>query len=48
MTETPVYAGLFVEGLKAAGVGLVTALPDSLLKSVYQLCAEDPDLRYIR
>ena len=44
---TPVYAGIFIEGLKEAGVELVTALPESLLKSVYQLCAEDPDIRYI-
>jgi len=44
---TPDYARTFVDGLKEAGVGLVTALPESLLKSVYRLCAEDPDIRYI-
>jgi len=43
----PEYARIFVDGLKEAGVGLVTALPESLLKSVYRLCAEDPDIRYI-
>ncbi len=44
---TPEYARIFVDGLKEAGVGLVTALPESLLRSVYRLCAEDPDIRYI-
>ena len=44
---TPDYARTFIDGLKEAGVGLVTALPESLLKSVYRLCAEDPDIRYI-
>ena len=44
---TPVYARTFIEGLKEAGVELVTALPESLLKSVYKLCAEDPYIRYI-
>ena len=43
----PAYATLFVEGLKETGVGLVTAMPESLLKSLYRLCAEDPDIRYI-
>ena len=47
LEETPVYARTFIDGLKEAGVELVTALPESLLKSVYQLCAEDPDIRYI-
>ncbi len=44
---TPDYARTFIDGLKEAGVGLVTALPESLLKSVYRMCAEDPDIRYI-
>ncbi len=45
--EPPEYAGIFVEGLKEAGIGVVTALPESLLKSVYRLCATDPEIRYI-
>jgi len=44
---TPEYARVFVEGIKEAGVGLVTALPESLLKSVYRLCDRDPEIRYI-
>jgi hypothetical protein len=32
--ETPGYARIFVDRLKEAGVGLVTALPESLLESV--------------
>ncbi len=45
--EPPEYARIFVEGLKEAGIGVVTALPESLLKSVYRLCATDPEIRYI-
>ena len=36
-TDAPEYARLFMEGLREADVSLVTALPESLLKSVYQL-----------
>lgn len=45
--QTPEYARLFMEGLKEAGVSVVTALPESLLKSVYQLCDVDNEIRYI-
>jgi sulfopyruvate decarboxylase subunit alpha len=41
------YAGLFLEGLREAGVSIVAALPDSKLASVYRLCAADPAIRYI-
>jgi len=43
----PEYARLFMEGLKEAGVSVVTALPESLLKTVYQLCSVDNEIRYI-
>jgi len=45
--DPPEYARIFVDGLKEVGIGVVTALPDSLLKSAYRLCAADPDIRYI-
>lgn len=41
------YAELFMEGLHAAGVSLVAALPDSKLASIYRLCAADPAIRYV-
>ena len=44
----PEYARLFVEGLKEADVSIVTALPESLLASVYRLCASDNAIRYIQ
>lgn len=47
-TETPECARLFMDGLKEAGVSIVTALPESLLKSVYRLCREDNSIRYIQ
>ena len=40
-------AKLVLEGLKAAHVRTVVALPDTLLKGVYVAAAQDPDLRYI-
>ncbi|MBI4321641.1 MAG: sulfopyruvate decarboxylase [Chloroflexi bacterium] len=46
--EVPRYAQLMLEGLKEAGVSVVTALPDGLLRSFYRVAAEDPDIRYIR
>ena len=45
--DAPEYARLFMEGLKEANVSLVTALPESLLKSVYQMCSVDNEIRYI-
>jgi sulfopyruvate decarboxylase subunit alpha len=45
--DTPEYARLFIEGLHEANVSIVTALPESLLKTVYKLLAKDPKLRYI-
>ena len=43
----PEYARLFVEALKEAGVGVVAALPESLLASVYRLCERDNAIRYV-
>jgi sulfopyruvate decarboxylase subunit alpha len=45
--RVPAYVIEFTEGLKEAGVSVVTALPESLLKSVYGHLAADPDIRYI-
>jgi sulfopyruvate decarboxylase subunit alpha len=45
--QAPEYAQLIVEGLKEAGVSIVTALPESLLKSVYRMLDEDPSIRYV-
>jgi sulfopyruvate decarboxylase subunit alpha len=45
--EVQQYARLFMQGLKEAGVSLVAALPDSLLKSIYRECARDNAIRYI-
>ena len=41
------YAELFMQGLHAAGVSIVAAVPDSKLASVFRLCAADPAIRYI-
>src|SRR4051812_21236272 len=41
------FAKLVVAGLKQARVRVVAALPDSLLKGVYDALAKDPDFRYI-
>ncbi len=46
--DVPEYARLFMEGLKEAGVGVVAALPESLLKSVFRLCADDNAIRYVQ
>ena len=46
--DVPEYARLFVEGLKEAGVGVVAALPESLLKTVFRLCAEDNAIHYVQ
>ena len=43
----PRLAGLVLEGLKRAHVRVVVALPDTLLKGVYEAAAKDPELRYI-
>jgi sulfopyruvate decarboxylase subunit alpha len=37
-----------ISGLKAAGVGVVCYLPDSLLKELYPALDADPDIRTIR
>ena len=43
----PAYARLFMQGLHESEVSLVAALPESLLKSVYQQCELDEDIRYV-
>jgi sulfopyruvate decarboxylase subunit alpha len=43
----PHLARLVMEGLKRAQVRVVSALPDTLLKGVYEACAADPEIRYI-
>ena len=45
--ETPVYARAFMAGIKAAGVEIVTDLPESLLKHVYGNCEHDNAITYI-
>ena len=45
--DVPEYARLFVEGLHDAGVSLVAALPESLLKSIYRECELDPKIQYV-
>jgi sulfopyruvate decarboxylase subunit alpha len=44
----PRYAELLIEGLHEAGVTIVTALPESLLRGFYQAVAEEPGIRYVR
>lgn len=44
---TPEYARVFMEALKEAEVDVVTALPESLLATVYRLCDSDNAIRYI-
>lgn len=43
----PRVASLVMQGLKQAGVQVMTSLPDTLLKGVYAAAAKDPDMRYI-
>ena len=43
----PHLAALVMQGLKNAKVRVVAALPDSLLKGVYNAAAKDPEMRYI-
>lgn len=43
----PHLVQLVLEGLKQARVRVVTALPDTLLKGVYEAAAKVPELRYI-
>lgn len=45
--EVPAYARLFMDGLHEAGVSLVAALPESLLKSIYVECQRDSDIQYV-
>ena len=42
------YSRLILEGLKEAGVTIVTALPESLLGDFYRSVETDPDIRYIK
>jgi len=43
----PHLAKLVMQGLKKANVRVVCALPDTLLKGVYEAAANDPEMRYI-
>ncbi len=43
----PSYAQEFMAGLHDADVSLVAALPESLLKSIYHSCENDPGIRYV-
>jgi sulfopyruvate decarboxylase subunit alpha len=45
--DIPEYARLFMQGLHDAEVSLVAALPESLLKSIYQQCELDEKIRYV-
>lgn len=44
----PAYCELLIRGLGEAGVSLVTAVPESLLRSAYAALAETRDIRYVR
>ncbi len=46
--QIPEYARVFMEALKEAEVSVVTALPESLLATVYRLCDADNAIRYSR
>ncbi len=45
--DTPEYARAFIEALKFADVSIVTALPESLLGSVYRLLRQQNEIRYV-
>src|SRR5262249_29068021 len=45
--DLPAYAKVFMEGLKEANVGIVAALPESLLAGIYRACAADNAIRYV-
>lgn len=45
--EVPAYARVFMEGLREANVGVVAALPESLLAEIYRECAKDNTIRYV-
>ncbi len=40
-------AKLLVKEMKAAGIKLLTCLPDSGLKQIYFLCKDDPDFEFV-
>lgn len=44
----PAYVEAFLDGLRAAGVDLVAALPESLLKGVFAALPDEPDIQYVR
>jgi sulfopyruvate decarboxylase subunit alpha len=46
--EQPRYVRAFLDALHAADVGLVTAVPESLLKGVFMALPEEPGIRYVR
>ena len=42
------YSKFILEGLKEAGVTIVTAVPESLLIDFYRSVETDPDIRYVK
>src|SRR5262249_51106509 len=42
------YAELIIHGLKEAKVEIVASLPESLLKKLYPMLAQDEHIRYIQ
>ncbi len=46
--EVPAYARVFMEGLKGSRVGVVAALPESLLAAIYRECEKEESIRYVR
>jgi len=44
----PAYCELLIQGLRDADVSLVTAIPESLLRSAYAALAEAASIRYVR
>jgi len=42
------YSKRLLEGLKEAGVTIVTALPESLLADFYRSVEKDPDIHYVK
>ena len=48
VADVPRYASLLIEGLREAGVTIVTFLPESLLKGVYRQLPHEDGIRTIR
>jgi sulfopyruvate decarboxylase subunit alpha len=46
--KVPTYARTFIEGLRESRVGVVAALPESLLAGIYRECEKEKSIRYVR